>query len=221
MVSNFVFDVVVLGAGGGGCATAITAAREGASVALLSKESIGVGNTRMAGGLVTSSGIADGDSPDAFKEDMLRGGEYLNNLALVENLSKNATAGIQFVESLGQFFFRDEEGRLSGKSASRLGGHSFARSYTSSGKGVSITRALRHGVANTESIAVFEDTFAVSLLKEGNEIKGVLAVDLKTSACVAFWSKATILATGGCGWLYYPHTTNIRFRHRRWLCASL
>ena len=39
-IKKFDFDVVVLGAGGAGCAAAITAASYGSSVALITKESI-------------------------------------------------------------------------------------------------------------------------------------------------------------------------------------
>jgi succinate dehydrogenase/fumarate reductase flavoprotein subunit len=70
--------------------------------------------------------------------------------------------------------------------------------------------ALRNAIAHEQSISAFEDTFAASLLQEDDTIMGVLALDLKTGQWLTFRSKATILATGGCGWLYYPQTTNNR-----------
>jgi len=209
-IKKFDFDVVVLGAGGAGCAAAITAARNGVSVALISKESIAMGNTRICEAEMTSSGISTGDSPDIIKEDMIKGGEYLNNLELVDLIATNASYAISFVESLGHFFRRDEEGRLSAKAANRLGGHSFHRSFISPGSGVSLAHALRNAIANTSSIAVFEDILATCLFQQGDEVQGTLAVDLKTSNCLVLRAKATILATGGCGWLYYPQTTNNR-----------
>ena len=208
MNKEFDFDVIVLGAGGAGCAAAITAARNGASVALISKEGIGMGNTRMSGGEVSSSGVVEGDSPEVLKQDMMRGGEYLSNRDLVDVITRNASSAIGFVQSLGHYFRRDKEGRFSAKAASRLGGHSFPRSFGS--LAASIAHALRNAVANTESISVFEDTLVVSLLREGDEIRGALGVDLKTSERAVFKAKATVLATGGCGWLYYPQTTNNR-----------
>lgn len=208
MIKEFDFDVVVLGAGGAGCTAAIVAARNGASVALVSKEAIGMGNTRICEGVMTSSGVLDGDSPEILKEDMLKGGEYLNNLELVEIITKNASSAIRFVESLGHFFRRDEEGMLSPKTVDRLGGHSFHRSFVSPGSGVSLAHALRNAVCNTNSISVFEDTMVISLLQEEEEVYGVLAVGLKKSDCLVLRGKVSILATGGCGWLYYPQTTN-------------
>ena len=208
MTKEFDFDVIVIGAGGAGCAAAITAARNGTSVALVSKEGIGMGNTRMSGGEMSSSGVVDGDSAEVLKQDMMRGGEYLSNVHLVDIIARNASSAIRFVQGLGHFFRRDEQGRFSGKAASRLGGHSFPRSF--GGLAASIARALRNVVANTKSISVFEDTLITTLLREGNEIRGALGVDLKTSECVVLKAKATVLATGGCGWLYYPQTTNNR-----------
>ena len=72
MFKELEVDLVVIGAGGAGCTAAITAARERASVALLSKEVLAIGNTRMSGGEISSSGICPGDSPEVLKEDMIR-----------------------------------------------------------------------------------------------------------------------------------------------------
>ena len=204
------FDVVVVGAGGAGCAASISAARNGASVALVSKEFIGSGNTRICEAEMTSSGMSNGDSPEILKEDMIEGGEWLNDVELVELIANGATEALRFVESIGHFFRRDDEGRISPKAANRLGGHRFHRSFISPGAGVGLTRALRNAVANTEKISAFEDTLVVSLLKEGGRVIGILALDLRKGDPLVFRANATILASGGCGWLYYPQTTNNR-----------
>ena len=134
---EFDFDVIVLGAGGAGCTAAIGAAKEGASVALLSKESLAIGNTRISGGEITSSGVSEGDSPDVLAEDMIKGGEYLNDQDLVEILARKASEAIRFLESIGVFFRRDDAGRLSSRAANRLGGHRFHRSFVSPPAGIS------------------------------------------------------------------------------------
>jgi len=208
MIEHHEFDLVVVGAGGAGCTAAVIAAREGCSVALLSKEAIGGGNTKMSGGEIISSGVVEGDSPQVVKDDMIKGGEYLNDPELVALVAEGATSAIRFLESIGVFFRRDDEGGLSGRIADRLGGYSFNRSFVPMGSGMMFSNALRNVVSHEPSVTVFEDTLAVTLLKEGGEIGGVFALDLKTSKGIAFKSKATLLATGGCGLLYFPQTTN-------------
>lgn len=210
MIREFHFDVLVLGAGGAGCAAAISAAHAGASVALVSKETIGSGNTRMSGAEITSSGVLDGDSSEVLMEDMIRGGEYLNDPDLVKTLAEGATPAIRFVESLGHFYQRDAEGKLSGKIAKRFGGHTYHRSFFAPGSGMSLARALRNSVANTRGVEVFEDALLISLFQEGGEVRGALIVDLKTSDTFVFKAGVSLLATGGSGWLYYPQTTNNR-----------
>ena len=210
MIKELAFDLVIVGAGGAGCRAALTASRQGCSVALVSKEAVGMGNTRMSGGELVTSGIVEGDSPDLLKEDMIKGGEYLNDPELVELVARGASEAVCFLESIGVFFRRDEEGRLSGRVANRLGGHRFHRSFASLGSGMSIGEALRNAVAAQASICVFEDTLVITLLCDEDEVRGALAIDLKTGDAVVLQSKATLLATGGCGWLYYPQTTNNR-----------
>ncbi len=202
------FDLVVIGAGGAGCTAAVIAARQGCSVALVSKEAIGFGNTKMSGGEIISSGVVEGDSPQVVRDDMIRGGEYLNDPELVELLAQGATSAIRFLESIGVFFRRDAEGMLSARIAGRLGGYSFNRSFVTMGSGMMFGNALRNAVSHEPSISAFEDTLAVTLLKEGGKVGGVFGVDLKTSKGVVLSSKATLLATGGCGLLYFPQTTN-------------
>jgi len=175
------FDIVVLGAGSGGCACAIVAERKGASVALVSKEAIAIGNTRLSEAAVTSSGVMGGDSPEALKEDMIKGGEYLNNIELVDLVAKNASSAIDFMEKLGRSFRRGEVGKLSVKAADRLGGHSFYRIFYNTGSGLSLAHALRNVIASAKTISVFEDTLVTSLIQEEGEIKGAFAVDLKAS----------------------------------------
>lgn len=75
---------------------------------------------------------------------------------------------------------------------------------------MSLGQVLRNGVVNTPGIHSFEEAFAFALLREHGEVRGALALDLKTSEILVFKARATVLATGGCGWLYYPQTTNNR-----------
>ena len=70
------YDVVCIGGGGAGIAAATTAARNGAMVALISKEPVGYGNTRIAAGIKVHPCITAGDSENLFYQDILAMGEY-------------------------------------------------------------------------------------------------------------------------------------------------
>ena len=66
-------DVVVVGSGAAGLATALTAAGHGRRVLLLSKDGIGGGATPLAqGGLAAA--IGPGDTPDLHQQDTIDAG---------------------------------------------------------------------------------------------------------------------------------------------------
>ena len=107
-------DVLVIGSGGAGVMAAVEAERAGASVIVASKEPLGYGDTRIALGLMsTSADTASGDSEEAFVEDMLRGGEYLNDPKLVRALVGDAMDATLTLEGFGHIFSRDSDGVLS------------------------------------------------------------------------------------------------------------
>src|SRR5512141_2058139 len=138
------YDVVCIGAGGAGVAAATTAARAGARVALLSKEPLGYGNTRIAWGIKTHPGIVPGDSGDVLYHDMLKAGEHINNSRLARIVADESRLSTGVLESFGFLFRRDESGQLSEKVLTRSGGHSLARTLVPHGYGgVPIGQALR------------------------------------------------------------------------------
>jgi len=199
------YDVVCVGAGGAGITAAISAARVGARVLLISKDPIGYGSTRISVGLVASCGIDSGDSTAAFYDDLLTGGEHLNNPKMARAVAEEARLCPAIAEDLGHLFRRDAEGALSPTVAMRIGGHRFARAFAIPAHGVAMGQALRGAVARA-ALDVLEDTSTVTLLGDGKRIAGLVAWDMAAGETVVVRSPAVILATGGLGWMYYPHT---------------
>src|SRR5450756_2253444 len=109
------------------------------------------------------------------------------------------------VEGLGHLFRRDVDGELSAAVATRVGGHRYARTLGIPGKGMAMGQALRSAVARA-GVAVREETVTVKLLRDGCGIAGLVAWDIAAGEPVVIRSSAVILAAGGLGWLYYPHT---------------
>ena len=199
------FDVIVIGGGGAGAAAAVAARRAGARVALLSKEPAGYGDTRIAEGAFAYPGRTAEDSPEFFCQDIKRSGEQLCDDDLVQTLARESEAGIYNIEEFGYLFRRDTEGRLSSKTAYKVGGHSTARAIIGAGRGINIGVTVRAACARA-GVTVIEDTMAVRLLVMGGRVAGVQVYDFNRGEYEVLSGRAVILATGGTGWLYYPHT---------------
>ena len=198
-------DVLVIGSGGAGVMAAIEAERAGASVIVASKEPLGYGDTRIALGVMsTSPDTASGDSEEAFVEDMIRGGEYLNDPKLVRALVGDAMDATLTFEGFGHIFSRDSEGVLS-RMVIPPGGHSLSRAISSPWLGVSMSHALRSAAARA-NVEVLEETLCSELLVKEGEVVGAAALRMMTGKPVALLAKSTVVAAGGGGTLYYPHT---------------
>jgi succinate dehydrogenase/fumarate reductase flavoprotein subunit len=208
MTNHIQCDVLCVGAGGAGLVAAVTAAEAGASVVAISKGPYGCGNTRIAGGLVLSPNISPKDSPDALMRDMLVGGEFLNDQALLDKYCENAHMGAALMEEFGLIFFRKTSGEPAPLPVG-LGGHSMPRSLSGYSEGIPIGTALR-GSAARAGIRILDETMSLHLLKNDRAVTGAFCLDRLSGETVSISAKQTILATGGLGWLFYPHTSNMR-----------
>jgi len=198
------FDVVCIGGGGAAVAAAVTAAKK-ANVLLISKEPVGYGDTRLAVGATAYPYLVPDDTPDIFYEDLLDGGEHINDRDLARVIVNEAHVAVEMLENFGCLFRRDANGTFGPAVISRAGGHSFARGVTPPGKGVAIGGALRAALARA-GVSVLEETIAYRLLVNQGRIAGVACFSLPTGEVITIKSKAVILAAGGGGWLYYPQT---------------
>ncbi|MDO9535351.1 MAG: FAD-binding protein [Bacillota bacterium] len=199
-------DVLCLGGGGAGITAAVTAAEYGANVILVSKEPLGYGDTRISMGLTSFPGVVEGDSLELFYQDLLKGGEYLNDPELAWIMAEMNPFGVQLLESYGHLFQRNNKGLIGSDVAYLIGGHSLPRSIgCPPGGGISMGNALRAGAARS-NIRVFEEVLASSLLCSGEHVAGAVCFDICRGEVFLIRAGAVIIATGGAGWLYYPHT---------------
>lgn len=199
------YDVLCLGAGGAGIMAAVAAALRGARVAVIAKEPIGHGNTRMALGGMACTGLVEEDSVAAFTADILSAGDNLSDAELARAVAEEAPAAVAALESLGLFFARDEAGRLSGRSGHRAGGHTLTRTAVGANRGMAFGAVLRAAAAAAK-VDVYEDTVAVRLLVQDGRAVGAVCLHLPSGEGLLLAAPAVLLATGGAGWLYYPHT---------------
>jgi succinate dehydrogenase/fumarate reductase flavoprotein subunit len=198
-------DVLVIGSGGAGVMAAVEAARAGASVTVISKEPIGYGDTRISLGVMSTSPDASiGDSEERFAEDMIRGGEGLNDPRLVRVLVSEALEATATFETFGHVFDRDREGRLK-RHAIPPGGHRTSRAIGSPAAGISMGHTMRSAAARA-GLESLEETICSELLVEGGEVVGATAVHMPSGEPLALLANSTIIAAGGAGALYHPHT---------------
>jgi len=198
-------DVLVIGSGGAGVMAAVEAANAGASVTIISKEPLGYGDTRISLGVMsTSPDTSSGDSEEQFAEDMIRGGEGLNDPRLVRALVSEAMEATATFEAFGHLFDRDRDGMLK-RQVVPPGGHRASRAIGSPGAGVSMGHTMRSAAARAD-MDVLEQTVCSELLLQDGEVVGATALRIPSGEPLALLAKSTVIAAGGAGSLYYPHT---------------
>jgi len=194
-------DVLVIGSGGAGVMAAVEASRAGGTVILVSKEPVGYGNTRIAlGAMSVSPDSSLGDSEELFVEDMLRGGDFLNDKKLVHALVRESMDGAINLEGFGHIFNRDKKGALE-REPVPFGGHRARRTIGSPAMGTSMAHSLRAAAARAH-IQVIEETVCSELLVSDDEVVGAAAIGIMTGEPVALLAKSTVLSAGGAGYLH-------------------
>ena len=193
-------DVVVVGAGAAGLYAALTAAAEGAQVAVVSATELAQTASYWAqGGLAAA--LAVDDSPELHLEDTERAGRGLMRPSAGEVLVHEAPRLIGELQKLRVRFDADRNGNLA---LGLEGGHSRRRIVHAGGSatGRRLVRQLSADVVRHENIEVLE----------GTRVAGLWSADERSrasSARTAARSRArgTILATGGAAALW-SRTTN-------------
>ncbi|RJP18130.1 MAG: FAD-binding protein [Candidatus Abyssobacteria bacterium SURF_5] len=202
----FECDVLCIGAGGAGLVAAATAAGTGSRTIVISKMPYGCGNTRISGGLVLRPNISPKDSLDSLMRDIIVGGEFLSDQALVHEYCKRAGLAAELMERFGIIFSRNSSGQPA-PLPTAMGGHSLPRTLTGYCEGIPIGTALRAAAAGA-GVSVLDETLALSLLKRDGSVTGAVCLRWATGEIICISAKQTILATGGLCRLFYPHTSN-------------
>src|SRR3954466_1277152 len=188
-------DLAVVGAGAAGLFTALTAAQEGARVALVSATPLAESASYWAqGGLAAA--IAFDDSPQRHLEDTIAAGRGAVNPAAAEVLCAESPARVVDLERVGWRFDADRQGRLA---LGLEGGHSARRIAHAGGSatGRRVTRQLSALVAEDTPIEVLGRRRAAGLWMVDGRCVGVVCDDHRAVA-----TRAVVLATGGAAALW-------------------
>lgn len=200
MTSRSRADLIVVGAGAAGLYAALTAARAGARVTLISAAPLAESSSYWAqGGLAAA--LAAEDSPSLHLEDTLNAGRGATRVAAARVLCAEAGLVLRDLTDLGVAWDRDRHGR---PSLGLEGGHRARRIVHAGGAatGRRITRALSADAAESPLIEIVEGLRVESLLLDSEGCCGVALADGTTLE-----SRATLFATGGAAALW-ERTTN-------------
>jgi L-aspartate oxidase len=193
-------DVAVLGAGAAGLYAALCAAREHASVALVSPTPLAQTASYWAqGGLAAA--LAPDDSPELHLRDTELAGRGLVRRSAAEILVSDAPGCVRDLQALGVRFDADSSGQLA---LGLEGGHSVRRVVHAGGSatGRRVVRQLSALVAAEPRIAVLEGARARALWSVDGVCRGLICDDGQIIA-----ARAVVLGTGGAAAMW-ARTTN-------------
>ncbi|HWH94610.1 MAG TPA: FAD-dependent oxidoreductase [Baekduia sp.] len=193
-------EVAVVGAGAAGLYAALTAARAGARVALVSATPLAQTASYWAqGGLAAA--LDPQDSPDQHRRDTEIAGRGAVRRSAAALLCREAPRAVRELEDLGVTFDRGSEGGLA---LGLEGGHSRRRVVHAGGSatGRRVARQLSAVVVEEPRIEVLEQARAATPWTVDGRCVGVVLEDGR-----AVRARATILATGGAAALW-ARTTN-------------
>ncbi|AFC69307.1 fumarate reductase (quinol) flavoprotein subunit [Rickettsia amblyommatis] len=207
------FDVVVVGAGGAGLRSAFGMAKEGLNTACITKLFPTRSHTVAAqGGISAALGNMGEDDWRWHMYDTVKGSDWLGDQDAIEYMCKKAPDAILELEHYGVPFSRTEEGKIYQRP--------FGGMTTEYGKGKAAQRTCAaadrtgHAILHTlyqqslkHKVQFFVEYFAIDLLMEDGECRGVVAWNLDDGSLHCFRAHNVVLATGGCGRAYFSATS--------------
>ncbi|HHW21373.1 MAG TPA: L-aspartate oxidase [Clostridiaceae bacterium] len=197
------YDVVIIGSGIAGVYTALSSPRN-AKILIITKEAIEMSNSVLAQGGIAVS-LDQNDSPDLHFKDTLIAGAGLCDDSAVKVLVNEAAENIATLCLYGVNFDRDEGNMLA---LTREGAHSMNRIiHTGDATGKEVCDTLVRAVSLLKNVTIREQTFAIDILTENGECKGVLTSNEDGTELKAYYAPVVVCASGGYGQLY-SRTTN-------------
>src|SRR5204863_3549368 len=207
-------DAIVVGAGGSGMRAALELARADLKVAVLSK----VFPTRLhtvaaQGGIAAPLANSGEDNWHWHMYDTVKGSDYLGDQDAIEYMCRRAIEVVVELEHMGMPFDRLESGKIYQRP---FGGHT--QNYGSAkmamracaaadrtGHAMLHTLYQQNVRANTQ---FFVEWMALDLIRDPQDgaVVGITALEMETGEVFILQAKATILATGGSGRIFYAST---------------
>lgn len=212
-IVNHEFDVVVVGAGGAGLRATLGMAEAGLSTACVTKVFPTRSHTVAAqGGISAALGNMSEDDWRWHMYDTVKGSDWLGDQDAIQYMCQNAPEAIIELEHYGVPFSRTKEGKIYQRP--------FGGMTTKYGEGGPAQRTCAaadrtgHAILHTlyqqalkHQAQFFIEYFALDLIMENGECKGIVAWNLDDGSLHIFRAHQVVMATGGYGRAYFSATS--------------
>jgi succinate dehydrogenase / fumarate reductase flavoprotein subunit len=212
-IIDHTYDAVVVGAGGSGLRATMGCAEAGLKTACITKVFPTRSHTVAAqGGIAASLGNNTPDHWQWHMFDTVKGSDWLGDQDAIEYMVREAPAAVYELEHAGVPFSRNDNGTIYQRP---FGGH-----MQNMGEGPPVQRtcaaADRTGHAMLHALYqqslkydadFYVEYFALDLIMENGECRGVIALCMEDGSIHRFRSHAVVLATGGGGRVYQSATS--------------
>ncbi|RYP49782.1 hypothetical protein DL768_004569 [Monosporascus sp. mg162] len=207
------YDAIVVGAGGAGLRAAFGLAEAGFNTACISKLFPTRSHTVAAqGGINAALGNMHEDDWKWHMYDTVKGSDWLGDQDAIHYMTREAPASIIELENYGCPFSRTEDGKIyqrafGGQSKEYgKGGQAYRCCAAADRTGHALLHTL-YGQSLRHSTNYFIEFFALDLIMEDGECRGVLAYNQEDGTLHRFLAQNTVLATGGYGRAYFSCTS--------------
>ena len=171
-------------------------------VVIVTKSLLGKAHTVMAEGGIAAS-LGDVDPEDNWKvhfNDTVVEGVYIGNWHMAELLAKEAPDRVYELEKYGALFDRTPEGKIMQRA---FGAHTYRRlCHVGDKTGMELIRTLEDQVLH-KNVTVLDETIITRIFTSNGAVAGAIGLRIRDGKFVLIKSKATLVATGGCGRLYH------------------
>ncbi len=212
-IIDHTYDAVVVGAGGSGLRATMGIAEAGLKTACITKVFPTRSHTVAAqGGIAASLGNMGPDHWTWHMYDTVKGSDWLGDQDAIEYLCREAPAAVYELEHAGVPFSRTSEGKIyqrpfGGMMQNMGAGPPAQRTCAAADR---TGHAMLHALYQQSlrySADFFIEYFALDLIMENGECRGVIALCMEDGTIHRFRSHSVVLATGGYGRAYFSATS--------------
>ncbi len=207
------YDVVVVGAGGSGLRATLGAAEAGLKTACVTKVFPTRSHTVAAqGGIAASLGNMGPDDWKWHMYDTVKGSDWLGDQDSIEYLCREAPKAVYELENWGMPFSRTEDGKIYqrpfGGMMQNMGqGPEAQRTCAAADRTGHAMLHTLYGQSLRHDAEFFIEYFALDLIMEDGECRGITAWKLDDGTLHRFRAQTVILATGGYGRVFFSATS--------------